>query len=113
MDVASTGRHSSEQGTPFEVLSPWADAEPVPLRGLAPRLDRLDGKKIGLFINAKRASELILQTFEKQLQARAPGVITSWYTCTDVNVPEMRTAGKGKFADWIAGVDAVVLSVGD
>lgn len=113
MDAANIEKHSSQQGTPFEVLSPWAEAEPVPLRGISPHLERLDGRKIGLFINAKRASELILKAFEKQLLERVPSATTSWYTCTDVNIPEMRTAGKDKFAAWITGVDAVVLSVGD
>ncbi|MCL4182682.1 MAG: hypothetical protein KJ011_04460 [Burkholderiaceae bacterium] len=110
---ASTGRNSSQEGAQFEVLSPWADAEPVALRGLSPRLEKLEGKQIGLFINAKRAAKLTLESFERQLLERAPGVTTSWYTCTDVNVPEMRTAGKEKFAAWISSVDAVVLSIAD
>lgn len=110
---ASTGRSSSQEGAQFEVLSPWADAEPVALRGLSPRLEKLEGKKIGLFINAKRAAQLTLESFERQLLERAPGVTTSWYTCTDVNVPEMRTAGKEKFAAWISSVDGVVLSIAD
>ena len=32
----------------YEVLSPWAEADPIPIKGLAPRLDKIDGKKIGL-----------------------------------------------------------------
>lgn len=110
---ASTARSSGQQGAQFEVLSPWAEAEQVELRGISPRLEELQGKKIGLFMNAKRAAKLTLESFERQLLERAPGVTTSWYTCTDVNVPEMRTAGKEKFAGWITSVDAVVLSAAD
>jgi len=110
---ASTGRNPNQDGAQFEALSPWADAEQVALRGVSPRLEKLEGKKIGLFINAKRAAKLTLESFERQLLERAPGVTTSWYTCTDVNIPEMRTAGKEKFAAWISGVDAVVLSIAD
>lgn len=110
---SNTVRNSDQKGAQFEVLSPWADAEPAALRGLSPRLEELRGKKIGLFINAKRAAELTLESFERQLLERVPEVTTSWYTCTDVNVPEMRTAGKEKFAAWISGVDAVVLSIAD
>ena len=45
----------------YEVLSPWAVVDPVPLRGLASRLDSLDGKTIGLFKNFKRAAGPILE----------------------------------------------------
>jgi len=40
--------------TQFEVLSPWADVDPIPLRGISPRLSSLAGKKIGIFVNPKR-----------------------------------------------------------
>lgn len=110
---ASTGRSSSQEGAQFGVLSPWAEAEQVALRGISPRLEGLQGKKIGLFMNAKRAAKLTLESFERQLLEIAPGVATSWYACTDVNVPEMRTSGKERFAEWISSVDAVVLSAAD
>ena len=39
----------------FEVLSPWAEADPVPMEGLtAERLTDLNGKKVGLFCNIKQ-----------------------------------------------------------
>jgi hypothetical protein len=56
-----------QQSTTYEVLSPWAKADPIPLRGLAPRLDKLDSKKIGLLCNNKRAAPLILEITEKLL----------------------------------------------
>ena len=55
----------------YEVLNPWAEADPIPLRGLAPRLDSLDGKKIGLLSNNKRAAPLILNVTEKILKERS------------------------------------------
>jgi hypothetical protein len=30
----------------YDVLSPWAEVDPLPLRGISPRLDSLSGKKI-------------------------------------------------------------------
>ena len=30
----------------YEVLSPWAEADPIPLRGISPRLTDLKDKKI-------------------------------------------------------------------
>ena len=32
----------SQSVAAYEVLSPWAEADPIPLKGLAPRLDKLD-----------------------------------------------------------------------
>ena len=34
----------------YEVLSPWAEVDPIPLRGISPRIKTLAGKKIGLFV---------------------------------------------------------------
>ena len=43
----------------YEVLNPWAEVDPVSLRGLgAPRPTDLSGKTIGLFHNWKRAASL-------------------------------------------------------
>ncbi|MCC6196096.1 MAG: hypothetical protein IT518_16695 [Burkholderiales bacterium] len=112
MEASST--HPGRDGMQFDVLSPWAEAAPVPLRGISARLQDLDGKRIGLYANAKRASRTVLEAFEKQLRERAPGAKPSWYTATDETaLPEMRTVGKEKFIAWLGGVDAVVLAVAD
>ena len=105
--------NTSQRYADYEVLSPWADADPVPLRGISPRPGDLAGKKIGLFSNRKRAAELTLQAVERQLLEKYPGAETTWYTCTTINTPEMLTEGKAKFEAWVASVDAVVLSVAD
>jgi hypothetical protein len=97
----------------YEVLSPWAEADPVPARGITPRLKDLKGKTIGLFANGKRAAVAMLAALEKELQQRIPSVQTSWYRCSVFNVPEVLTQGKEKFQSWVAGMDAVVLAVGD
>ncbi len=44
----------------YEVLSPWAEADPISSRGISPRVESLDGKKIGLYRNAKRAAEPVM-----------------------------------------------------
>jgi hypothetical protein len=97
----------------YEVLSPWAEADPVPPRGITPRLKDVAGKKIGLFANSKRAAALILSVVEQRLKTRYPSVTTSWYEFTEVNVPEIETKNSAKFEAWVKGVDAVVLAVGD
>ena len=107
-DSIDVGRRSE-----YEVLSPWAYSDPIPLRGITPRLTELSGKKIGLFSNGKRAAELTLGAFEAQLLETEPSASTSWYTSTGLNTPEILTKGKDAFIDWVNSVDAVVLSVAD
>jgi hypothetical protein len=109
----STSTQISQRSTEYEVLSPWADVDPVQLRGITPRPENLAGKKIGLFLNEKRAAYLSLSAFERELLARMPTATTSWYKCTGHNIPEALTEGKAKFEAWVRSVDAVVLSVAD
>ena len=73
------GAASSKPKAPnaqFEVLSPWADADPIPLRGISPRLSSLTGKKIGLFVNPKRAAMPIAESIQRRLGAMYPDVQT-------------------------------------
>jgi len=105
--------NAGAQGAVYEVLSPWAEADPVPLRGISPRPGTLEGRKIGLYSNRKRAAELTLRAVERELLERYPTVQTTWYECTTVNVPEMLSEGKARFEAWVGGVDGVVLSVAD
>ena len=66
-------------GVQYEVLSPWAEVDPIPLRGISPRVDTLAGKKIGLFANFKRASRPILASVEKRLRSMYPNCETSLF----------------------------------
>jgi hypothetical protein len=98
--------NSSDGQGMYEVMSPWAEADPVPPKGLtAPRLDSLVGKKIGLYRNDKRAAQPILTILEKKLKEKFPTSQISWYNTHQTNVPE--------FDDWLKSVDAVVAAVGD
>ena len=97
----------------YEVLSPWAEADPVPLKGLSPRLDKLDGKKIGLLCNNKRAAPLILEVTEKLLKERFPTVKISMFNARSFSVSSLEKDREGEFNDWIKEVDAVIASVGD
>jgi len=97
----------------YEVLSPWAEADPIPLKGLSPRLDKLDGKKIGLLCNNKRAAPLILDVTEKLLKERYPSVKVSRFFTKTFSVSSLEKEREGEFNDWIKGVDAVIAAVGD
>jgi hypothetical protein len=52
----------------YEVLSPWADAEPIPIKGLANRISSLNGRRIGLIRNGKVTAEPILKVIEARLK---------------------------------------------
>jgi hypothetical protein len=97
----------------YEVLNPWAEVDPVPLRGISPRLDKLAGKKIGLFANFKRAAKPILAEVEKKLKVRYPDIETSLYDSRAPNVDESETENRAGFTDWARAVDAVIAAVGD
>ncbi|MFH1651858.1 MAG: hypothetical protein ABID87_07165 [Chloroflexota bacterium] len=97
----------------YEVLSPWADVDPVPLRGISPRLDDLTGKTIGLFSsNHKPASTPILKVVEKNLRERFPSLKFRWFFF-DYNLRLGETEEYGRFQAWVKGIDAAVAAVGD
>ena len=110
MIFSGTGNATEQK---HEVLSPWADVDPVQVRGISPRLDSLAGKKIGLFANFKTASMPIITEVEKRLKGRFPGIKTDTFHSTLPNVDESETVNKEKFKAWAKGVDAVIGAVGD
>lgn len=97
----------------YEVLTPWAEADPIPLKGISTPLDVIDGKKIGLFAIFKSAAVPILKVLERRLKERFPSCETSIYDSRGVNVIEAETENRAIFEDWIKGLDAVVAAVGD
>jgi hypothetical protein len=100
-------------GSAYEVLNPWADADPIPLRSISPRVTALDGKRIGLFANFKRAARPMLAEVEKRLKERYPTCETVLFDSRGTNVLETETENKERFEAWAKGVDAVVGAVGD
>jgi hypothetical protein len=97
----------------YEVLSPWAAADPLPLKGLAARLDKLDGKKIGLLCNNKRAAPLILDVTEKLIKEKFPFATITKFFARSFSVSSLEKEREGEFNDWLKGVDAVIAAVGD
>ncbi|MCJ7604810.1 MAG: hypothetical protein MUO19_02100 [Dehalococcoidales bacterium] len=97
----------------YEVLSPWAEADPIPLHGLSPRLDDLAGKKIGLLCNNKRAAPLILDVTENILKERYPSAETDRFYARSFSVSSLEKDRKDEFDDWIKAHDAVIAAVGD
>jgi len=105
----STGRSIDQ----YEVLSPWADADSKPKKGITPRVTNLEGKTIGLFENQKVSAKPILNAVEEKLKERFPTSKISWYLQPEAQFCEVETARKAKFEEWVRGVDAVITAVGD
>ena len=99
--------------TQFEALSPWADVDPIAFRGISPRIQSLGGKKIGLFVNPKRAAMPIAQSIDRRLKAMYPDVQTTIYHSVGANVNEIETKNKEKFTAWAKGLDAAIAVVAD
>jgi hypothetical protein len=97
----------------YDVLSPWAETDPLPLQGITPRLPEIHGKRIGLFANYKRAAGPIQDALQRELQARfGEGIAIQRFAQAGSN--DVGSSDEGpQFAAWLKEVDAVVVAVGD
>lgn len=100
-------------GTFYEVLSPWAEADPISFRPISLRINDLSGKKIGLFGNIKRVTEPIMKTLEDRLKKQYPGASVSRFINTVANESITEQSRKGEFERWLEGVDTVIAAYGD
>jgi hypothetical protein len=93
----------------YEVLSPVGSAErPKPLP-IAPRLDRLEGRVIGLFVNSKPVAPVLLERVEELLE-RA-GVRTKRFH--HPHNRELWGEELEALRRWVGEVDGVIGAVGD
>jgi hypothetical protein len=101
-------------GPSYEVLSPWAEVDPIPLHRISPRPDGLAGSRIGLFASSKPAAPRMMSVLEEKMKARYPSATISRYNA-DEGFIVLQMAGKNRerFVEWVKGVDAIVASVGD
>ena len=97
----------------YEVLSPWADADPIAPRGISPRLDSLEGKKIGLLRNSKRAAAPLMKVIEKRVREKFPSVEFAEFANLKPNERLLDQDLKEDFEKWLKDVDAVIATFGD
>ena len=97
----------------YEVFSPWAEADPIPFRGIAPRVEGLAGKKIGLFRNSKRAALPLLNVVGRRLKEKFPTVELTEFANLMPNEVIIEQNAKREFEDWLKGVDAIIAAFGD
>ena len=103
---------NSGKSNRYEVLNPWAEIDPKPIRCITSRLDGISGKKIGLFYNGKRAAQPMMMVVEQKLKERYPDAEISHFLFPQ-NREVIGTADEAGFKDWAKGVDGVVSAVGD
>jgi hypothetical protein len=96
----------------FEAMSPWSEVDAAPPQGISRRLDRLDGKRIGLFTNNKVAAAGIQNALERRLKERFPDATLSYFYRA-INLEVVETPGKAAFEKWVSENDAVILYVAD
>jgi hypothetical protein len=96
----------------YEVLNPWAEVDPIPLKGITPRLNDLNNKKIGLFHNDKVGAAPSLSLIEAALKEKFSNIQFSHFLRTP-NISMAEIKEWDKFADWVKGLDAVIFAVGD
>jgi len=97
----------------YEVLSPWAEADPIPFRGISPRLESLAGKKIGLLRNTKRAASPIMNVVKRRIKDKFPTAEITEFANLRPNEVIIEQDAKVEFEDWLKGVDAVIAAFGD
>ena len=99
----------------YEVLNPWAEADPIPLKGISPRLNDIEGKKVGLAFNFKGAARPILSVVERKLKERFPTCEISWFNILSRNEksPSEMELNATEFAEWAKGLDTVITAIGD
>jgi hypothetical protein len=98
----------------YEVLNPWAEADPIALNPISPRVPDLAGKKIGLFASSKPAAPRMMTVLEEKMRRRFPASEISRYNAREgFAVLQMKGPDKERFEEWVKGVDAIVAAVGD
>ena len=97
----------------YEVLNPWAEADPIPLRGISPGVSNLADKTIGLYSSTyKMAARPISDVVAQKLKGGFPTAKFSWFDFGN-NLEVTESKERSKFEEWVKGVDVVVAAVGD
>ncbi len=96
----------------YEVLNPWSEVDPIPLKGISPRVANLADKKIGLYRNDKLPAKPMLEIVERKLKERFPSLeFSHFFRLYNIWIEE--GAQKSEFEEWVKGLDAVIFSHAD
>lgn len=95
-----------------DVLNPWGEADPVEVRGLAPRVTSWEGRTIGLFMNWKPVAPVLQDCMERLIGRHLPSVRITKYVYPHNDAIYDREEGR-PFEEWVRTVDAVIGAMGD
>ncbi|SEH18091.1 hypothetical protein SAMN04487967_3617 [Natronorubrum sediminis] len=95
------------------MYDPVADSEEAERKPIAPRLEQIEGTRIGLFDNGKPAAEPLLDVVEERLEEAYPTVTVDRYAVAHLN----RIKNEEEMADIEAwadeNLDACIGAIGD
>ncbi|MFB6353324.1 MAG: hypothetical protein ABEJ92_04495 [Halobacteriales archaeon] len=96
------------------LLDPTGDESATEQQPLAPRLDSLDGARIGLFDNGKLTAEPVLDVVEDRLSAAYPEATFDRYALGKNRVNKAKDADElARVTEWATGLDAGIGAYGD
>ena len=95
-----------KSGEVLKVLNPRGERDPVPQRGISPRVAKLAGKRIGLYWNGKQDGDYFWDTIEGLLKKKFP-------TATILRYNGPGDLGESIAAKMAREVDTFMYGVGD
>ena len=98
----------------YEVLSPWAEADPVPLKGPRPAAGQAGWQEnrapaeqqAGRAADSRRCRAAAKRKIPYEVQI-------SRFEGRSFSVSSLEPERRAEFEDWLKGVDAVIAAVGD
>jgi len=94
------------------LVTPSSANENQEQKPLVPRVDDLDGKRIGLYDNGKPAAEPLLTAVQEKLSARYPDATFDWYHVAHLNYIKNEDEQEA-VREWAKDVDVAIGAIGD
>ncbi len=91
----------------LKVFSSRGKIESNPQASISPRLDKLNGKKIGILNNSKVGGEMLLPYLEEALKKRVPDVELRTWRVLLANMPDVKEPQLREIAEYADGVIAL------
>jgi len=98
----------------YEALSPWAESLSGELAGIAPRLDTLSGKTIGMFAHFKGHALIILRLIADEIGKHCPDVNFTYFQYPKETSEILEDAEYlPQMKDWLTDCDGIICAYGD
>lgn len=94
------------------LITPSSADNDTEQKPLVPRVDSLEGKRIGLYDNGKPAAEPLLTAVQEKLTERYPDATFEWYHVEHLNQIK-NDDEQESVVDWAENVDTAIGAIGD